>query len=121
MRPPCCTTGSNWAPAAAPSWTSRSLRSKAPGWWRWGARIGPQRRAFLVRAGVCAPPTVASGAGALTPAWPATGIDLLVGIGGTPEGVLAASALKCMGGEIQGRLHPRRPEEAAWAVAQGAE
>jgi fructose-1,6-bisphosphatase II len=58
-------------------------------------------------------------AGALMTAWPASGIDLLVGIGGTPEGVLAASALKCMGGEIQGRLHPRSPQEAEAAEAQG--
>jgi len=58
-------------------------------------------------------------AGALMTAWPASGIDLLVGIGGTPEGVLAASALKCMGGEIQGRLHPRSPQEAAAAEDQG--
>jgi len=58
-------------------------------------------------------------AGALMTAWPASGIDLLVGIGGTPEGVLAASALKCMGGEIQGRLYPRSPQEAEAAEAQG--
>ena len=32
------------------------------------------------------------------------GVDILFGIGGTPEGVIAAAALKCMGGEIQGRL-----------------
>ncbi len=50
-------------------------------------------------------------AGAVMTAWPESGIDVLVGIGGTPEGVLAASALKCMGGEIQGRLHPRTKEE----------
>lgn len=58
-------------------------------------------------------------AGALMTAWPESGIDLLVGIGGTPEAVLAASALKCMGGEIQGRLHPRSPQEAEAARAQG--
>lgn len=58
-------------------------------------------------------------AGALMTAWPESGIDMLVGIGGTPEGVLAASALKCMGGEIQGRLHPRSPSEAEAARAQG--
>ena len=40
-----------------------------------------------------------------------TGADLLIGIGGTPEGVLAAAALKCMGGEIQGRLWPRDDAE----------
>jgi fructose-1,6-bisphosphatase II len=37
--------------------------------------------------------------------------DMMMGIGGTPEGVLAATALKCMGGAIQGRLHPRDGEE----------
>jgi fructose-1,6-bisphosphatase II len=40
-----------------------------------------------------------------------SGIDLLFGIGGTPEGVIAAAALKCLGGEIQGRLYPRNEEE----------
>ncbi|HZD17581.1 MAG TPA: class II fructose-bisphosphatase [Actinomycetota bacterium] len=40
-----------------------------------------------------------------------SGIDLLIGIGGTPEGVIAASALKCLGGEIQGRLWPRNDDE----------
>jgi fructose-1,6-bisphosphatase II len=40
-----------------------------------------------------------------------SGIDLLIGIGGTPEGVIAAAALKCLGGAIQGRLAPRNDEE----------
>jgi len=40
-----------------------------------------------------------------------SGIDLLLGIGGTPEGVIAAAALKCLGGAIQGRLYPRSDEE----------
>jgi fructose-1,6-bisphosphatase II len=40
-----------------------------------------------------------------------SGLDLLLGIGGTPEGVVAAAALKCMGGAIQGRLFPRNDEE----------
>ncbi len=48
-----------------------------------------------------------------------TGADVLLGIGGTPEGVLAAAALKCMGGEIQGRLWPRNEEERALAIAAG--
>lgn len=52
-------------------------------------------------------------AGAIMAARPNTGIDMLIGIGGTPEGVLAACALSCLDGEIQGRLHPRSPEEAA--------
>ncbi|MFM8944511.1 MAG: class II fructose-bisphosphatase [Actinomycetota bacterium] len=48
-----------------------------------------------------------------------SGIDLLMGIGGTPEGVVAAAALKCLGGAIQGRLHPRSAEERAALVAAG--
>ena len=58
-------------------------------------------------------------AGAIMTAWPESNIDVLIGVGGTPEGVLAASALKCMGGEIQGRLYPRDDEEAALALEQG--
>ena len=57
--------------------------------------------------------------GALMTAWPESGIDLLIGIGGTPEGVLAACALKCMEGEIQGRLYPRNEEEASLARELG--
>jgi len=44
-------------------------------------------------------------AAALNTAWPESGIDVLLGIGGTPEGVLAACALRAMGGEIQGKLY----------------
>ena len=40
-----------------------------------------------------------------------SGIDLLLGIGGTPEGVIAAAALKCLGGAMQGRLYPRNDDE----------
>jgi len=40
-----------------------------------------------------------------------SGIDLLLGVGGTPEGVISAAALKCLGGAIQGRLFPRNDEE----------
>jgi fructose-1,6-bisphosphatase II len=58
-------------------------------------------------------------AGALMTSWPESGIDVLVGIGGTPEGVLAACALKCMGGEIQGRLYPRDAQEAEAAKKLG--
>ena len=50
-------------------------------------------------------------AGAIATGWPGTGVDILFGVGGTPEGVLAAAALKCMGGEIQGRLWPRDEQE----------
>jgi fructose-1,6-bisphosphatase II len=58
-------------------------------------------------------------AGAISTAWPDTGTDILFGIGGTPEGVIAAAALKSMGGELQGRLWPRDDEERATAVAAG--
>ncbi len=44
-------------------------------------------------------------------AMPDTGVDILFGTGGAPEGVLAAAALRCIGGEIQGRLVPRNEEE----------
>ncbi len=50
--------------------------------------------------------------GALMTAWPDSGIDVLLGIGGSPEGVLAACALRAMGGEIQGRLYARNEDEA---------
>jgi fructose-1,6-bisphosphatase II len=58
-------------------------------------------------------------AGAIMTAWPDSGIDLMIGIGGTPEGVLAACALRCMGGEIQGRLYPRSDDEAQLARDAG--
>ena len=50
-------------------------------------------------------------AGAIVAAIPRTEVDLLMGIGGTPEGVVAAAALKCMGGAMQGKLYPRNDEE----------
>ena len=50
---------------------------------------------------------------------PETGIDLLLGIGGAPEGVLAAAALRCVGGEFQGRLKPRNNEEIERAMKMG--
>jgi fructose-1,6-bisphosphatase II len=58
-------------------------------------------------------------AGAMLAARPDSGIDLLIGIGGTPEGVLSACALKCMGGEIQGRLYARNDAEAKAAKDLG--
>ena len=58
-------------------------------------------------------------AGAISTAWPDSGADILFGIGGTPEGVIAAAALKCMGGELQGRLWPRNDEERNAALAAG--
>lgn len=50
---------------------------------------------------------------------PETGIDLLMGIGGAPEGVLAAAALRCVGGDMQGRLKPRHEGEIERAKKMG--
>ena len=58
-------------------------------------------------------------AGAIMAAKDGTGVDLLLGIGGTPEGIISACAIKCLGGTIQGRLWPRNDEERAKAVSQG--
>ncbi len=58
-------------------------------------------------------------AGAISTAWPDSGADILFGIGGTPEGVISAAALKCMGGELQGRLWPRNEEEKGLALEAG--
>jgi fructose-1,6-bisphosphatase II len=57
----------------------------------------------LIRDGDVAPAIAAASAG--------TGVDMLYGIGGTPEGVISAAALKCVGGGIQGRLWPRDDAE----------
>jgi fructose-1,6-bisphosphatase II len=57
--------------------------------------------------------------GAIATCWPDAGVDILIGIGGTPEGVTAAAALKCMGGEIQGRLYPRNEQERTAAIDAG--
>jgi fructose-1,6-bisphosphatase II len=56
---------------------------------------------------------------AIAAAQPATGVDLLMGIGGTPEGVIAAAALKCVGGGVQGKLWPRNDEERQALVDAG--
>ena len=58
-------------------------------------------------------------AGAIATGWPNSGVDILFGIGGTPEGVIAAAALKGLGGEIQGVLHPRDDVERRSAEALG--
>ena len=58
-------------------------------------------------------------AGAVMTAWPESGIDVLMGVGGTPEGVLSACALQCMGGEIQGKLWPRNEDEIERGEAMG--
>jgi fructose-1,6-bisphosphatase II len=58
-------------------------------------------------------------AAALLAVSPNTGIDLLWGVGGTPEGVLSAAAIKCLGGRILGRLWPRDDDERQAAVDAG--
>ena len=65
----------------------------------------------LIRDGDVAP--------AIAAAQPGTGVDVLYGIGGTPEGVISAAALKCVGGGIQGKLWPRDDEERQKLVAAG--
>jgi fructose-1,6-bisphosphatase II len=62
-----------------------------------GARVN------LIRDGDVAPSIAAAQA--------FTGVDMLIGIGGTPEGVISAAAIKCLGGAIQGKLWPRNDEE----------
>ena len=52
-------------------------------------------------------------------AWGGTGVDLLMGIGGTPEGVISAAALKCLGGGMQGKLWPRTDDERQQLVDAG--
>jgi fructose-1,6-bisphosphatase II len=68
-------------------------------------------RVRLVRDGDVAP--------AIAAAQPGTGVDMLYGIGGTPEGVISAAALKCVGGGIQGRLWPRNDEERQQLLDEG--
>jgi fructose-1,6-bisphosphatase II len=58
-------------------------------------------------------------AGAISVAWRNSGNDILFGIGGTPEGVISACALQCLGGSIQGKLWPRNDEERTAALDQG--
>jgi len=70
-----------------------------------GARVN------LIRDGDVAP--------AIAAARPQTGVDLLYGIGGTPEGVISAAALKCVGGGIQGKLWPRNADERDALVDAG--
>jgi fructose-1,6-bisphosphatase II len=68
-------------------------------------------RVRLIRDGDVAPSIAA--------AQPGTGVDMLYGIGGTPEGVISAAALKCVGGGIQGRLWPRNEQEREQLLAAG--
>jgi fructose-1,6-bisphosphatase II len=65
----------------------------------------------LIRDGDVAP--------AIAAAQPGTGVDILYGVGGTPEGVISAAALKCVGGGIQGKLWPRDDEERQRLVGVG--
>ncbi|HEY7043898.1 MAG TPA: class II fructose-bisphosphatase [Nocardioidaceae bacterium] len=58
-------------------------------------------------------------AGAIMAGRPDTGIDLLLGIGGTPEGIIAACAMKALGGVLQGRLWPREDDERQKAIDAG--
>jgi fructose-1,6-bisphosphatase II len=68
-------------------------------------------RVKLIRDGDVAP--------AIASAQPGTGVDILYGVGGTPEGVISAAALKCVGGGIQGRLWPRNEEERTKLIESG--
>jgi fructose-1,6-bisphosphatase class II len=56
---------------------------------------------------------------AVAAAWPDSGIDLLIGIGGAPEGVISAAAMRCLGGDFQGRLKFRNEEEKQRAGRMG--
>jgi fructose-1,6-bisphosphatase II len=58
-------------------------------------------------------------AGAIMAVREGTGVDLLLGVGGTPEGIIAACAIKCLGGTIQGRLWPKDEEERQRALDAG--
>jgi fructose-1,6-bisphosphatase II len=58
-------------------------------------------------------------AGGIMPSLPDTGVDMLMGVGGSPEAVLTAAALKCLGGDIQCKLWPRNEEERAQAEKLG--
>jgi fructose-1,6-bisphosphatase II len=56
---------------------------------------------------------------AIATCFPETGVDVLMGIGGAPEGVIAAAAIRCMGGDMQGRLKPRNEKEIERAKKMG--
>jgi fructose-1,6-bisphosphatase II len=60
-------------------------------------------------------------AGAMMTCWPDSAVDVLMGVGGTPEGVLAACALRGMGGEIQGKLYARNEKELSLGLESGYE
>jgi fructose-1,6-bisphosphatase II len=58
-------------------------------------------------------------AGAISACRPNSGTDLLAGVGGTPEGIIAAAAIRCMGGAIQGKLAPKDDDERQKAIDAG--
>ncbi|WP_026303523.1 class II fructose-bisphosphatase [Jongsikchunia kroppenstedtii] len=58
-------------------------------------------------------------AGCIAAAQPSSGVDMLLGVGGTPEGIITAVAMKCMGGEIQGKLWPKDEAERQKAIDAG--
>ena len=58
-------------------------------------------------------------AGAIAAARPESGTDMLIGTGGTPEGIIAAAAMRCMGGTLQGRLAPTDDDERQRAIDHG--
>ena len=58
-------------------------------------------------------------AGAIAAARPGSGTDMLIGIGGTPEGIIAACAMRCMDGVLQGRLAPKDDAERQKAIDAG--
>jgi fructose-1,6-bisphosphatase II len=72
---------------------------------------GAGAKVYLITDGDVAPAIAASR--------PYSGVDMLIGVGGTPEGVISASALKCLGGGMQGRLWPRDDEERAKLIDEG--
>ena len=60
-------------------------------------------------------------AAAMAPSYPESGIDLYIGIGGSPEAVLAAAGIKCLGGDMQCMMWPRDEKERAQLIADGHE
>ena len=58
-------------------------------------------------------------AGAIAAARPESGTDLLIGTGGTPEGIIAAAAMRCMGGALQAQLAPTDDAERQKAIDPG--
>jgi fructose-1,6-bisphosphatase II len=68
-------------------------------------------RVLLIRDGDVAP-TIAA-------ARPDSGVDMVMGIGGTPEGVISAAAIKCVGGAVQGRLAPQSDSERQLLAEEG--